>query len=97
MPSQAEYEQALEYAQGGILEMAVETRSGVAKLCAEARRRTLRERNKLTTEISNRWKGEFAKIKKENDEWQKALSAAFHSTLQMIDERSGDMIEGLGK
>ena len=95
MPSQQEYEQLLDQAMGGILGMAVETRSGVAKLCAEARRRVMRERNIMTKGISTRWRDEFAKIKNENDEWQKALNAAYHSAMQSIDESAGDMIERL--
>jgi len=97
MATQAEYEQILENAQGGILEMAVSTRAGVSKLVAEAKRRVIRERNKLTSGISTRWRDEFAKIKKENDEWQKALSAAYKAVDQSIEERAGDMIEGIQK
>ena len=95
MPTQAEYAQLFEQAQGRILDMAVTTRAGVSKLCSEARRRTVKERNRLTLEISGRWKTEFAKIKLENDQWQKALDAAFHAAMQDIDEQHATMNESI--
>jgi len=95
MPTQAEYAQLFEQAQGGVLDMAVDTRTGVSKLCAEARRRTVKERNRLTLEISGRWKTEFAKIKLENDQWQKALDDAFHAAMQDIDEQHATMNESI--
>lgn len=95
MPTQAEYAYFFEQAQGGILDMAVETRSGVSKLCAEARRRTVKEKNKLILGISNRWRIEYAKIKEENDQWQKALDDAFHAAMQDIDEQHATMNESI--
>ncbi len=53
------------------------------------------ERQRRTKEISQTWKDGYAKLKAENDQMQKDLAQAFKDELQMIDERLGDMYEGL--
>jgi len=95
MPTQAEYAQLFEAAQGGILDNVVTTKAGVSKVCSEAKRRMVKERNRLTLEISGRWRTEFAKIKLENDQWQKALNAAYHEAMQDVDEQHATMDEAL--
>jgi hypothetical protein len=62
------------------------------KACLLAARNNRREGIK---DISAKWKEGFAQLKAENDQMQKDLMSAFKDELQMIDERLGDMYEGL--
>lgn len=95
MPTEAEYASKFYAIADPILSRPVTSKAGIRQLIALAGRAVRGERDRATKEISLRWKDEFARIKKENDEWQKALDSAFRGEMQMISERGGDMEEGL--
>jgi len=95
MATEAEYARMFAAVAGPIMSRGFKSKADIRRLVAEAGRAVRAERNRATHEISLRWKDEFARIKEENDAWQKALDAAFRGEMQMISEAIGDMEEGL--
>jgi len=95
MPTKEEYASRFDGVTDPIMSGRYKNRADIRRLAASARKAVREERNTCTREISGRWKEKFAEVKKENDEWQKALDQAFREELQMIDDRIGDMEEAL--
>ena len=95
MPSKQEYDAAFKYAMGPVLEFPVANRAGASKICAEARRRIVREQTNLRKGISDLWRQRFAEIKRENDDFEKALKESYQDAHEYISAKYGDLLEGL--
>jgi hypothetical protein len=97
MPTEGEYGRRFELVAESVMGRGFNTKAEIRRGVAEANRAVRVEREKIVKEISARWKEKFAEIKAENDAWQKALADAYKRELQMIEERTGDLEEGLQK
>lgn len=93
MPTKEEYSDVFSIIVDDILSRDFKTKSEARHLAALANKAVRAKRDEFTRGISSRWKGEFARIKVENDQWQKALDVSYHDWLVMIDDRLGDMLE----
>jgi len=97
MPTGAEYAVRLGAVSRPFTDMPFKNKFEIRHILSLAAQAVRAEGRKCTAEITARWKEEFARIKKENDDWQRALATALKNEIQMVWEREGDMEEGLQK